>query len=50
MSIPFISTKSLLDGAYGHADIDPLEDSEIYHLQLLAHQFPIVATATTFNI
>jgi adenylate cyclase len=42
--------KSLFDVAYGHVDIDSFEDSEIYHLQRQALQFPIVVTAITLMV
>ncbi len=40
--------KPLFDVAYGRVAIDSMEDSEIYHLQRQALQFPIMVTAITF--
>lgn len=42
--------KSLFDVAYGQVEIHSLEDSEIFHLQREALQFPIVVTSITFVV
>ncbi|MBW2237442.1 MAG: adenylate/guanylate cyclase domain-containing protein [Deltaproteobacteria bacterium] len=42
--------KTLFDVAYGQTEIISLEESEVYHLQRAALQFPMVVSVITFMI